>query len=68
MSSSAGIGFGPNGLQALDLIEEGFRPKYEAISVGNKSANSQHVFFEGMLLEEGLGTDSSITTPTRDLP
>ncbi|KAL7946817.1 hypothetical protein V8C42DRAFT_352320 [Trichoderma barbatum] len=51
----AGIGFGPNGLQAMDLIEEGFRSKYEAVCVGNKPADAQHVFFEGLLLQEGLG-------------
>jgi len=53
----AGIGFGPNGLRALDLIEPGFRPRYEEISVGNKAANAQDVFFEGLLLQEGLGQD-----------
>ncbi|KAF1923266.1 salicylate hydroxylase [Didymella exigua CBS 183.55] len=53
----AGIGFGPNGLRAMDLIEPGFRPKYEKICVGNKPADAQHVFFEGLLLEEGLGQD-----------
>lgn len=40
----------------MDMIEEGFRPKYEAICVGNKPADAQHVFFECLLLEEGLGT------------
>jgi salicylate hydroxylase len=39
----------------MDLIEPGFRPRYEKISVGNKPADAQNVFFEGMLLEEGLG-------------
>ncbi|KAL7911405.1 hypothetical protein GGI35DRAFT_447315 [Trichoderma velutinum] len=53
----AGIGFAPNGLRAMDLIEPEFRPKYEKICVGNKPANAQDVFFEGMLLEEGLGQD-----------
>jgi len=28
---------------------------YEKICVGNKRSDAQHVFFEGMLLEEGLG-------------
>ncbi|KAH7400608.1 hypothetical protein DE146DRAFT_467615 [Phaeosphaeria sp. MPI-PUGE-AT-0046c] len=51
----AGIGFGPNGLRAMDLIEPNFRPRYEKICVGNKGADAQHIFFEGMLLEEGLG-------------
>lgn len=39
----------------MDLIEPGFRPKYEKICVGNKPPNAQHIFFEGLLLEEGLG-------------
>jgi salicylate hydroxylase len=53
----AGIGFAPNGLRAMDLIEPGFRPHYEGICVGNKGEGAKHIFFEGMLLEEGLGRD-----------
>ncbi|KAF3039916.1 hypothetical protein E8E12_006777 [Didymella heteroderae] len=55
----AGIGFGPNGLRAMDLIEPGFRSRYEEICVGNKPVDAQHIFFEGLLLEEGLGRDES---------
>ncbi|KAB5518018.1 hypothetical protein GE09DRAFT_1230696 [Coniochaeta sp. 2T2.1] len=51
----AGIGFGPNGLQAMDLIEDTFRQKYEAVCVGNRPKDAQHVFFEGLLMQEGLG-------------
>ncbi|KAK5107687.1 hypothetical protein LTR62_000922 [Meristemomyces frigidus] len=51
----AGIGLGPNGLRALDLIEPGCRELYEKACVGNKPEDAQNVFFEGMLLEEGLG-------------
>jgi hypothetical protein len=51
----AGIGFAPNGLRAIDAIEPRFRPRYEDICVGNKREDAKHVFFEGMLLEEGLG-------------
>lgn len=40
----------------MDLIEEGFRSKYESVCVGNKPKDAQHVFFEGLLLQEGLGT------------
>jgi salicylate hydroxylase len=40
----------------MDAIEPGFRSEYEKICVGNKSSDAQDVFFEGMLLEEGLGT------------
>jgi salicylate hydroxylase len=39
----------------MDLIDPVFRPEYEKICVGNKSDDAQHVFFEGLLLEEGLG-------------
>jgi hypothetical protein len=52
---SAGIGLGPNGLRAMDLIEPEFRTRYEKMCVGNKSADAQNVFFEGLLLKEGLG-------------
>lgn len=41
----------------MDLIEPGFRPKYDQICVGNKPADAQDVFFEGMLLQQGLGQD-----------
>ncbi|EYB24139.1 hypothetical protein FG05_00092 [Fusarium graminearum] len=53
----AGIGFAPNGMRTMDLIEPGFRPLYEKICVGNKGADAQTIFFEGMLLEEGFGCD-----------
>ena len=44
----------------MDMIEPGFRPRYEEICVGNKPAGAQNVFFEGLLLQEGLGTYSQI--------
>ncbi|TIA23206.1 monooxygenase [Aureobasidium pullulans] len=53
----AGIGFAPNGMRTMDLIEPAFRPLYEKICVGNKGEQDQNIFFEGMLLEEGLGQD-----------
>jgi hypothetical protein len=40
----------------MDAIEPGFRSEYEKICVGNKSKDAQDIFFEGMLLEPGLGT------------
>ncbi|RAO73161.1 uncharacterized protein BHQ10_009173 [Talaromyces amestolkiae] len=55
----AGIGFGPNGMQALDMIEPRFRPLYENLCVGNKGVDAQWVFFEGLLLEPGLGQDQA---------
>ncbi|EFQ95926.1 hypothetical protein CFE70_009142 [Pyrenophora teres f. teres 0-1] len=53
----AGIGFAPNGLQAMDIVEPEFRPRYDKICVGNKPAYAQDVFFEGLLIREGLGQD-----------
>nr|AMB48856.1 salicylate hydroxylase [Fusarium camptoceras] len=58
-AKEAGIGFGPNGMQALDLIEPGFRPLYEKLCVGNKDTDAQWVFFEGLLLQPGFGLDQS---------
>ncbi|THY07638.1 monooxygenase [Aureobasidium pullulans] len=55
----AGIGFAPNGMRTMDLIEPAFRPLYEEICVGNKGDQNQNIFFEGMLLEEGLGRDQA---------
>jgi hypothetical protein len=37
------------------MLEEGFRAKYEKVCVGNKPADAQNIYFEGMLLQEGLG-------------
>ncbi|KAK7947820.1 monooxygenase [Apiospora aurea] len=54
---SAGIGFAPNGMRTMDLIEPGFQPLYEKICVGNKGEDAKHIFFEGMLLEKGFGRD-----------
>ncbi|KAF7715900.1 Uncharacterized protein PECH_005763 [Penicillium ucsense] len=55
----AGIGFSPNGMRAIDLIEPAFRPLYEEICVGNKGEDAKHIFFEGMLLEPGFGCGQS---------
>lgn len=46
----------------MDLIEPRFRPEYEKICVGNKPADAQNVFFEGLLLEEGLGKGYCVET------
>ncbi|KAJ4373759.1 hypothetical protein N0V83_002498 [Neocucurbitaria cava] len=40
----------------MDLIEPRFRSLYEKVCVGNKGEMAQNIFFEGMLLEKGLGT------------
>jgi len=48
-------------MRAIDAIEPRFRPMYEKICVGNKRGDARHVFFEGMLLEKGLGKDDYMT-------
>lgn len=52
---SAGIGFGPNGDLALDMLQEGFRAEYDKVCVGNEPGERQDIYYEGMLLKEGLG-------------
>jgi salicylate hydroxylase len=42
-------------MRAMDAIEPRFRSLYEKICVGNKRSDAKHMFFEGMLLEKGLG-------------
>jgi hypothetical protein len=42
-------------MQALDMIEPGFRPMYEAVCSTNKGEGAEHIFFEGQLLDKGLG-------------
>lgn len=54
-------------MQAMDLIDEGFRPKYEQICIGNKTKEARHVFFEGLLLEEGLGMHMTRSVPEVDV-
>ncbi|KAI8415947.1 hypothetical protein FOFC_05574 [Fusarium oxysporum] len=49
----AGIGFAPNGMRTMDLIEPGFRPFYEAICVGNQ-ANPLHRINKSMALNPAL--------------
>lgn len=39
----------------MDLLEEGFRAEYEKVCVGNKPADAQDIYFEGILLQDGLG-------------
>ncbi|KAF9888936.1 hypothetical protein FE257_008105 [Aspergillus nanangensis] len=51
----AGIGFGPNGDLALDMLQEGFRAEYEKVCVGHMPGKPQDIYYQGMLLEEGLG-------------
>ncbi|KAL4959105.1 salicylate hydroxylase [Aspergillus stella-maris] len=51
----AGIGFGPNGDLALNMIEEEFRPKFDRVCIGNRPESKNCIYYEGLLLQEGLG-------------
>lgn len=51
----AGVGIGPNAMRAMDLIDERFRGKYDAVAIGNLTPGKEHVMMEAYMLEEGLG-------------
>lgn len=55
----AGVGLGPNSLQAMDLIEKRLYDMYMAIATGNLRAEKKHVMMEAMRMEEGLGEGES---------
>lgn len=40
------------------MIQEGFRAEYDKVCVGNKPGHPQDIYYEGMLLKEGLGMQS----------
>jgi hypothetical protein len=41
------------------MLQEGFREKYDKVCVGNMPGEPQDIYYEGMLLEPGLGMHSS---------
>lgn len=51
----AGVGFGPNSLKAMDLIDSRFRGLYDGIKTGNETPGKDHVMSEALMTEEGLG-------------
>lgn len=55
----AGVGLGPNALQAMDLIDKRFRDMYMKIATGNLRPEKKHVMMEAMRIEEGLGEGES---------
>jgi salicylate hydroxylase len=52
----AGIGFGPNSLNAIDLIDPRFRQLYEAASTANERPDFAHSVFDALYAEPGFGT------------
>ncbi|KAJ9142370.1 FAD/NAD(P)-binding domain-containing protein [Pleurostoma richardsiae] len=51
----AGIGFGPNTLNAIDLIDPRFRTKYDDAKTANERAEFEHCVFDALYAEEGFG-------------
>lgn len=52
----AGVGFGPNALRAMDMIDPKLRTMYGDISSGNVTPNKHHVAMDALYTEEGFGT------------
>ncbi|KAF2832560.1 FAD/NAD(P)-binding domain-containing protein [Ophiobolus disseminans] len=55
----AGVGLGPNALNAMDMIDSRFRDMYMKIATGNLRPEKRHVMMEAMRLEAGLGEGES---------
>lgn len=51
----AGIGLGPNALNAMDLIDKRLRSMYYDISSGNVTPNKENVMMDVLYAEEGFG-------------
>ncbi|KAH8812624.1 hypothetical protein F5884DRAFT_702055 [Xylogone sp. PMI_703] len=51
----AGVGLGPNALNAMDLIDPRLREMYYSISSGNLTANKNHIMMDALYAEDGLG-------------
>jgi salicylate hydroxylase len=52
----AGVGFGPNALRAMEMIDPKLRSMYGDISSGNVTPNKHHVAMDVLYVEEGFGT------------
>lgn len=50
----AGIGLGPNSLQAIDLLDPRFRSLYEDAKTENERPEFEHSVFDALYAEEGL--------------
>ncbi|KAI1101460.1 mannitol 1-phosphate dehydrogenase [Jackrogersella minutella] len=51
----AGIGLGPNALNAMDIIDHEFREKYDGVKTRNEKKEFEHSIFDALYAEEGLG-------------
>ena len=57
----AGIGFGPNSLNAIDIIDSRFRQEYNKAKTANEKPEFEHSVFDALYAEEGLGTNRGWT-------
>ena len=53
----AGIGLGPNSLNAIDLLDPSFREKYNDAKTANERPEFKHSVFDALLAEEGFGAN-----------
>ncbi|KAI1633041.1 hypothetical protein F4809DRAFT_52325 [Biscogniauxia mediterranea] len=51
----AGIGLGPNSLNAIDFIDPRFREEYNKAKTPNEKAEFEHSVFDALYAEEGFG-------------
>ncbi|XXG93818.1 hypothetical protein Hte_000067 [Hypoxylon texense] len=51
----AGIGLGPNSLNAMDLIDPIFRERYDKVKTKNEKPEFEHSMFDALYAEEGFG-------------
>jgi salicylate hydroxylase len=53
----AGVGLGPNALQAMDLLSPELRALYDGIATGNITPGKNNVIFDTLLAKPGFGLD-----------
>ena len=51
----AGIGLGPNALNAMDILDTRFREMYDQVKTANEKPEFLHTIFDAMYAEEGFG-------------
>ncbi|KAF1974586.1 mannitol 1-phosphate dehydrogenase [Bimuria novae-zelandiae CBS 107.79] len=51
----AGVGFGPNALNAINLIDSRFRKEYENAATRNEKPEFKHSMFDALYAEPGFG-------------
>lgn len=51
----AGIGLGPNALNAMDLVDNVFRERYDEVKTQNEKSEFEHSIFDALYAEEGFG-------------